>query len=1685
MSSSTSSSLAKDTLESLGDLSASTWPEWKVYLPKALAAVAREPAANFYLNGVLPKPAYSLDTIRTALADTDKRAEFEKWVSLADSLKLLIVNYGGQDAKARVQGFETEMGDAKGLWDKLEVWYGNTGTGIEKVAIVSKLWHERWDESESPALWFARLFSLSDRLNVAYKADAALATDKTDPSVIAASHAALNNFLLRDIIISFLPASYAETLTPIWTNKSTLDEVKTAIQNLWATRTLREEMAGEEARRVGRANGLAGKGKSEGGYQGKNRKGGKGPYPPRLAADRYTNYQKWRGGTFVDSQGTTRFKIPEGTCFSCFRDGHRRVECDMKNDRQGTARSRAAELKKNNILVPLEDANALLVADLVDPDRPTLTALVAALNLSTSASSPHLLPPPPSSPPHASLSIIDEDVNAVPRNFRVTDDGHDEDALRSAATPDLFSAHPSSHVSLPSKYILDSGATCHFTTRRDHLHNYTPYSTPRNINGAFGSAGVALGEGTVRFSFPSGPVHIASVMLVPALGVNLISMTRLMMAGVCFENDRTTLRLVDEQRRLIAKLPVGASITIEASRVLPSPITPLPSIARNSSNAKPPSVFISSPSSTDVRVWHSRTGHLSNDRLGKLAAGGGKGVEISGWKAGHSFSDCEACAAGKLIRTPVSASSTAATRRIEQLVADVWGPSPIAGSEGSQYIVGMIDSATRFMWVKGVKRKSEVGGVIQEWVKARERETGEKVVIFQSDQGGEFVGGPLPGFLKAAGITHFRTVPYVHGQNGLIERQWRTLFETVRCWLAESGLPYSFWIHALLAAARVRNISPTISLPNSISPSHAYYKTIPDLSSLRAWGCVAHIYVEGPRRGSKVEPRSVRGRFVGYEEGVKGWKFWVPEWKKMVVAWTVWWFETEYGRERSAEEDELGRVWLRDMLVKADEVDEGRRLAQEGMVKASLHEDDELTSPPPILTKTPQPPPTLPTSPITSPLPQTSPTVPSQPATIPPAPPRNISTTAPSTAPSPAPPRRSRRLDHLAPEIKVPLDGAPPDPELPASPPSDPTPIALSTFSSDSGLSNPFSDSKSSKTPSATHPPARKIAGTRFPYPKPKPDRGKLAYAVLDPDLDSDPDAVEYVTLSLTPEEAAFAVGGEWGNIDHPTIKQAMARPDWEKFRLALEVELAVLDALKTLKGGMKEGLMDLPLGKKAIPLKWELVIKRDGEGRIIKYKARLVARGDRQIDGVDYDETHSSTVRLTTVRLIYALLARHPHWKLLQFDITSAYLHGLLDHEIYIQQPPGFENPLFPRRVLRLQRALYGLKQGGREWQKVFRTELEKLGFKRCDLDHGLYVREREGKLVLVPTHVDDGLMVGDDDLERILDELNEAFEGRVKREDDALFLGMRVKRTEDGGVSIDQGHYAAAVLERFGLDKVDVASTPIDYSAPLPTPASEDERIDAPYRELLGALVWLSSCTRPDLAFAVSVASRYSACPAERHWTMLKRICRYVAGTLSHGLHYSPSSSAEPFSPSHLSGWSDSDHAADKETRRSVSGFVFCIGEFLTFTAICWNARRQRSVAISSTEAEYMTLSEAAREAIWLRQLLTEIGFPPSSPTLIRGDNSGALLLADHPTSHGRTKHIAVHYHFTREHVEEGTVMLKWVPTGETAADLLTKGLAPAKHFLFTKMCGMIDCRRKEGCKKGSVEAEKVAAKSEDSRG
>ncbi|KAK4699290.1 hypothetical protein P7C70_g6971, partial [Phenoliferia sp. Uapishka_3] len=530
------------------------------------------------------------------------------------------------------------------------------------------------------------------------------------------------------------------------------------------------------------------------------------------------------------------------------------------------------------------------------------------------------------------------------------------------------------------------------------------------------------------------------------------------------------------------------------------------------------------------------------------------------------------------------------------------------------------------------------------------------------------------------------------------------------------------------------------------------------------------------------------------------------------------------------------------------------------------------------------------------------------------------------------------------------------------------------------------------------------------------------------------------------------------GSVDEPTFLQAMRGPDRDAWLAAVNKELAMLRAMGTWDATP----VDLPKNRRALLSKWVLLIKRDDEGRVLKFKARLVARGDMQTEGLDYTETFSPTVRQASVRAILALAAQNG-WLLQQFDVSSAYLHGVLKEEVYLRQPPGFGDNSNPNGVLRLRKSLYGLCQAGHEWNELLHSTLLAFGMTRTGSDHGVYTIEKDGEKLALAIHVDDGLVASSSatlskSLEKFLQSKFDVADFAIA----SIFLGLRITQSLDlGTVSVDQrGVTAGYVLEYLG-EQVSPVSTPCDPKLHLvAATAAEAAALDpaTPYRAAIGALLCLSLSTHPDIAFAVSVVGRHSASPGVAHWTAVKRIFRYLAGTPHYGLLYSKSDDSIGV----FDAFSDADHAGDHDSRKSTSGFVVRMAG----TAISWLSRLQKSVSISTTEAEYMGLSACAMEVVWLRALFSELGFRQPDTTLIRGDNMGSISLAKHPTAHQRTKHIAIHYHFTRDKVSTKEVILKWIPTADMVADVMTKGLDAGKHKGFASDCGLTDVLREGEC-------------------
>jgi hypothetical protein len=503
--------------------------------------------------------------------------------------------------------------------------------------------------------------------------------------------------------------------------------------------------------------------------------------------------------------------------------------------------------------------------------------------------------------------------------------------------------------------------------------------------------------------------------------------------------------------------------------------------------------------------------------------------------------------------------------------------------------------------------------------------------------------------------------------------------------------------------------------------------------------------------------------------------------------------------------------------------------------------------------------------------------------------------------------------------------------------------------------------------------------------------------------------------------------------------REARQSDQWSYWEQAMNEEKNSLDAHETME------YVERPWGKKVIPVHWIYSAKVDNFGNVLRFKARLVAQGCRQIPGVDVDEVFAPTSSFAARRVILSVAAQRDY-EIHQVDIKTAFLNGDLEEEVYVTQPPGFENG-DPRVVCKLNKALYGLKQSPRAWHKRLDAEMSALGFVACKSDAGVYVRKKAGeKPLFILVYVDDLLIICKDLslVEWFKELLKSKFTihdlGEVKD-----FLGCQVRRNrQDRQVSISCIPKIEALLEKFGVsDGGRVVDTPMHKGfVPTQMPYVEDERdgsgagvpLDPGHRycELIGSLLYIANTTRPDIAQAVGVLSRYRCNPTTAHWNAAMRVLHYLRDTKDKVLVLGGNSSVV------LEGYVDADFAGDLDSRFSTSGYVF----YVFGGAVSWASKKQNSVATSTVEAEFMASSLAIKEANWLRSFLEEIGEPPWS-VKIYVDNQGCINHLRNPVNSKFTKHIAVAFHFAREAIKLCQVDVQYVESAKNRADVMTKPL------------------------------------------
>ena len=478
--------------------------------------------------------------------------------------------------------------------------------------------------------------------------------------------------------------------------------------------------------------------------------------------------------------------------------------------------------------------------------------------------------------------------------------------------------------------------------------------------------------------------------------------------------------------------------------------------------------------------------------------------------------------------------------------------------------------------------------------------------------------------------------------------------------------------------------------------------------------------------------------------------------------------------------------------------------------------------------------------------------------------------------------------------------------------------------------------------------------------------------------------------------------------------------------------EEAMKRELTSLEENCTWEIVDQPNNANLVDSKWVFKIKRRADGTIDKYKARLVARGFTQTYGIDFDQTYAPVAKLKSIRILVAF-ALHRNWNLYAIDIVTAYLNSHLQHSVYMLPPDGLHPNLPANKVLLLRKGLYGLRQGAYEWHETLDGEMLQLGMKPLEADSCVYIDE-EGELVVL-VYVDDMIVTGTEDKCR---NFKQQLQAKFKANDLGQltwYMGIEFLH-HTNGIALSQRGYIQKALKRFGLHDANPSDTPASTTVDLVPANANDALVNKTvYQQMVGTLIWLTQGTRPDIANAVQKVTQFAVASNKQHETAVKRIFRYLKGTINMGIEYSKSNDTKLT----FEGYSDSDWAGDKNDRRSTAGYLFKMNGKL----VSWQSKKQQTVALSTVEAEYLALTEAAKEAAWLRFFANELQKQPTNSIVINYDNRGAGQLALNPVFHARTKHIEIRHHYIRETQQNGTVHLKYVPTTSNIADVLTKPL------------------------------------------
>lgn len=1183
--------------------------------------------------------------------------------------------------------------------------------------------------------------------------------------------------------------------------------------------------------------------------------------------------------------------------------------------------------------------------------------------------------------------------------------------------------HPSNLPLTVGKHVLwyiDSGAGKCISGDESLFTSITPLQPTSSVKFGDGKVLSVTGAGPITlFSeyFPEGMV-LPEVLFVQGCMANLLSVHSTATALGCtlsFDEDGC---LAHKDNRPLWYIPVSKHgvYSFHANKSDVPPITP----------ALQFSLVDGDPLTNHVGVlWHKRLGHPSYDILADVIAQElVEGLPISGKDLSilHQHM-CEGCLTGKAVRStfPNPHISANIDNRVAESQAplhlvhvDLMGPfTPVGLPNSQKYILSIVDDFSRYGEVVTLSRKSDASTALQTaLIKWMARLNGMQLCYVRSDRGGEFMNTELQNWLKDRGVVQQFSQAYTPQQNGVAERFNGVVSNKARVLMLDSHLPAHFWPYAYRVAAHTRNMLPTSS--RSQTPYQLFYNKKPDVASLRVFGshCVVTL-VSKSKRKTKMDPRGVLGRFVGYSE-YRGFLVWVPTAHQVVESADVRFLEhlplssipgqipydgaplslvEDQARAQPAPQDNVGKAAFRDLMV----VDQLR-----GM---------EVATPEPSLVQ----PPTSPNEDTSEP----AKSLDSTPTTT------NELPDLPSPPPSSA--------------------GAPSHPDDPVLS-STTIPEGWGAAHPGTEFTNPLFDSEQEGAQRIAVRQSRRLCGQQPEYPGLLSGASTKVESCVDAvgnsdQLGSDMDVFEGL-ISLTLD------------LDYKSAID-LTNPDRDKWLLALRDEYESLVANGTWTLVPRQPHM------RVLPAKWVFNHKLGSDGAIERYKCRLVAKGFRQRPGQDFLDVYAPVTARSTVRVLLAA-AVHKKMYLRQLDIKTAFLNGVLEEDIYMSQPEGFECG-DGSMVCKLQRSIYGLKQAPRAWHNTLKKVLLQIGFRSCRADPAIFARrEADGTYSYINTYVDDFLIavLQLSIYEEILQAMRAA-KWEVKElgiPTQYLSLDMEVKLDSDGRcvqITLCQKNAIDTFLTKLKLANVTPCTTPMEQNWDHDAFADSSPRLPTQnkYASMIGMLIYLAVCTRPDIAYAVSTLSRYTAAPLQADLKAATRVFGYLKKTRNMGLCFSREADSAPSSPLPIFAYSDASYAEDHETRRSQTGTAIQIcGGF-----VLWNSKRQVTTAVSSAEAEYQALSSTVKEAMWVKSLLLDLGLY-TGPFKVLVDNTSTISWATEFRVVSRAKHIDVMHHYVQDVFADKRLLIDYVPSSDQLADPLTKALGRTILESFLPRMGMV---------------------------